>query len=62
MMFPLTLIVAESSLLFFLSAFLGWPKSYTVLSSGQSLADQLLLTRLRISGKPCLHKLEKGDS
>jgi hypothetical protein len=32
-----------------------------ILSSAQSLADQLLLTSQRIGGEQCLHKLEIGD-
>ena len=36
--------------------------SHPILSSAQPLGDQHLLTRQRIDGKNCLHKLETGGS
>jgi hypothetical protein len=55
-MFPPTLLIVTP---LFLSP--GWKKPCPILSSAQPLADQLLLTRQRINGEHCLHKLETGD-
>jgi hypothetical protein len=57
----LSSLMAESALLFFLSPSPGWWKFCPILSSAQPLADQLLLIKLRINVKHCLHKFEPGN-